>query len=110
MEMFIERERVNALANISRAYVFVPPKISTRVLLTQHRYQHVTMRFLTDELAFESDIACLEFLKNHDAEHLVDGTANNSDMTLVRVKVKEGAALFEQLRQAFSKIDIKGQI
>ncbi|KAF2714281.1 hypothetical protein K504DRAFT_370618 [Pleomassaria siparia CBS 279.74] len=92
MDMFIERERFNALANISRAYITV------------------TMRFLTDELAFENEVDCREFLESNGAKHLIDDIYDEKSGTR-RVKVKEGAATFEALRAgAFNKIDIKGQI
>ncbi|KAL5119184.1 hypothetical protein ACEQ8H_002892 [Pleosporales sp. CAS-2024a] len=86
MDMFIERERFNALANISRGYA------------------NVTLRFLTDELGFENDASCREFLESHGAQSIMDkGTG--------RVKVREAAALFEGLRAAsFRRVDIKGQI
>jgi hypothetical protein len=73
-------------------------------MLTSCRYVAVTMRFLTDELAFENESECRVFLESHGVAHIVDGTSG-------RVKVKEGSSIFEQLRSsAFSKVDIKGQI
>ncbi|KAF2275616.1 uncharacterized protein EI97DRAFT_474943 [Westerdykella ornata] len=92
MDMFIERERLHALANISRGYISVP------------------LRFVTDELGFENDKECEQFLQEHSAHHLVE--EKRSDQTVqMRVRVKEGATLFEQLRAAaFSRVDIKGQI
>ena len=86
MDMFIERERFNALANISRGYA------------------NVTLRFLTDELGFENDDSCREFLDSHGAQSVMDKHTG-------RVKVREAATLFEGLRAAaFRKVDIKGQI
>ncbi|KAF2113387.1 SAC3/GANP/Nin1/mts3/eIF-3 p25 family-domain-containing protein [Lophiotrema nucula] len=93
MDMFIERERLHALANISRAYVTV------------------ALRFLTDELGFDSDNDCIEFLTSHGAENLVEQKTNDKNESQLRVKIKEGAGLFDSLRAAaFSKVDIKGQI
>lgn len=90
MDMFIERERLSALANISRAYMTVP------------------LRFLTEELGFEDDEECCQFLQDHEALHLME---NKTPERAARVRIKEGAAIFEQLRAgAFSKVDIKGQI
>ncbi|KAF2662359.1 hypothetical protein K491DRAFT_709732 [Lophiostoma macrostomum CBS 122681] len=89
MDMFIERERLHALANISRAY------------------QSVALRFLTDELGFEHDNECRQFLEDHEAKGLVEEKPDGKD----RVRIKEGAAAFEGARsQAFSKVDLKGQI
>ncbi|KAF2798132.1 hypothetical protein K505DRAFT_233914 [Melanomma pulvis-pyrius CBS 109.77] len=92
MDMFVERERLTALANISRSYIAV------------------TIRFLTAELAFEKESDCREFLESHGAQHLIEEMVDASG-THLRVKVKGGASIFESLRStAFSKVDIKGQI
>lgn len=75
--------------------------------LTVYRYPHVTLRFITDELGFENDETCREFLDSHGAQNLIEAKDGNQ----FRVKVREGASLFENLRaSAFSKVDIKGQI
>jgi hypothetical protein len=71
--------------------------------LTTCSYANVTLRFLTDELGFESDESCREFLESHGAQSIIDNTG--------RVKIREAATLFEGLRAAaFRKVDIKGQI
>ncbi|KAF1843584.1 uncharacterized protein K460DRAFT_148016 [Cucurbitaria berberidis CBS 394.84] len=89
MDMFIERERLNALANISRGY------------------SNVTLRFLTDELGFDNDETCREFLESHGAQSIIEEKDGNQ----FRVKIREAASHFESLRAAaFSKVDIKGQI
>lgn len=89
MDMFIERERFHALANLSRGYLTV------------------ALRFLTDELGFENDEACREFLASHGAQMLVEQKEGQA----ARVNVREGAPHFERLRgEAFSKVDIKGQL
>ncbi|KAF2264028.1 hypothetical protein CC78DRAFT_544408 [Lojkania enalia] len=93
MDMFIERERLHALANISKAYM------------------SVTLRFLTDELGFDSDGDCVDFLASHGAQDLIEEKVNDRDEPQHRVRVKQGVGLFESLRAtAFSKVDIKGQI
>ncbi|KAF3041785.1 hypothetical protein E8E11_001739 [Didymella keratinophila] len=93
MDLFIERERLAALANMSRAYI------------------SITMRFLTDELAFDNDEVCREFLESHGAQNIIEEKFDEKAGKQYRVKIREGAALFEQLRAAaFSKVDIKGQI
>ncbi|KAJ4989914.1 THP3-like protein [Stagonosporopsis vannaccii] len=93
MDLFIERERLAALANMSRAYI------------------SITLRFLTDELAFDNDEACREFLKLHGAQNIVEEKFDEKTGRQYRVKIREAALQFEQLRAgAFSKVDIKGQI
>jgi hypothetical protein len=93
MDMFIERERLHALANISRAY------------------QSVALRFLTDELGFEDDNECHQFLEDHEAKGLVEEKPDANNGVQLRVRIKEGAGIFEGARmRAFSKVDLKGQI
>ncbi|RMZ73578.1 sac3 ganp domain [Pyrenophora seminiperda CCB06] len=88
MDMFVERERLNAMANISRGYVTV------------------SLRFLTDELGFDNDATCREFLESHGAQ----GAIEYKDKQL-HVKLRDVVQLFEKRRAAaFSKVDIKGQI
>ncbi|KAF2437845.1 hypothetical protein P171DRAFT_372734 [Karstenula rhodostoma CBS 690.94] len=92
MDMFIERERLHALANISRAYM------------------SVGLRFLTDELQFGDDGECREFLESHGASQAIDKKIDEHGKPQFRVKVKEVASVFESLRQgAFAMVDIKGQ-
>ncbi|CAG5146724.1 uncharacterized protein ALTATR162_LOCUS1924 [Alternaria atra] len=89
MDMFVERERLNALANMSRGYV------------------NVTLRFLTDELGFDNDEICREFLETHGAQNIIEDKGDRQ----YRVRIREAAPQFESLRAAaFSKVDIKGQI
>ncbi|KAF1942130.1 hypothetical protein EJ02DRAFT_346140 [Clathrospora elynae] len=89
MDMFIERERLSALANMSRGYA------------------NVTLRFLTDELGFDNDEICREFLESHGAQNIIEDKGDNQ----YRVRLREAASQFESLRAAaFSKVDIKGQI
>ncbi|KAH8729081.1 SAC3/GANP/Nin1/mts3/eIF-3 p25 family-domain-containing protein [Phaeosphaeriaceae sp. PMI808] len=93
MDMFIERERLNALANISRGYA------------------NVTLRFLTDELGFDNDDTCRDFLESHGAQNAIEKKIGETNSFQYRVKVREAAAAFESLRAAaFRKVDIKGQI
>ncbi|KAF2637500.1 hypothetical protein P280DRAFT_407354 [Massarina eburnea CBS 473.64] len=93
IDMFVERERLHALANISKAYMTV------------------ALRFLTDELSFDNDDACCEFLTSIGAQHLLDSKIDQTGNRQIRIKTREGAALFEGLRKtAFRVVDIKGQI
>jgi hypothetical protein len=89
MDMFVERERLQALANISRGYM------------------SVSLRFLTDELGFDNDESCREFLETHGAQNVIEDQGNHQ----YRVKLRDVAGQIESLRAAaFSKVDIKGQI
>ena len=109
MDLFIERERLAALANMSRAYVHGHQHTMTS--LTGNSYINIALRFLTDELAFDNDEACREFLESHGAQHLIEKKPDEKGGHQFRVKLREAAAGFEQLRAAaFSKVDIKGQI
>ncbi|KAJ4324014.1 hypothetical protein N0V94_001514 [Neodidymelliopsis sp. IMI 364377] len=93
MDMFIERERLSALANMSRAYI------------------SITLRFLTDELGFDNDEVCREFLESHGAQNIIEEKFDDKSGKQFRVKIREGGAQLERLRAAaFSKVDIKGQI
>ncbi len=77
------------------------------IMLTRHSYTHVTLRFLTDELGFDNDDICREFLESHGAQNIIEEREDKQ----FRVKIREAAFHFETLRAAaFSKVDIKGQI
>jgi SAC3 family protein LENG8/THP3 len=74
---------------------------------SEYRYKpDIKIRFLTEELGFESDQDCVQFLCDRNAQDLlqeVDGVAK-----LLTGKV---GALFESAKtDAFRKVDIKGQI
>lgn len=76
-------------------------------LLTSCRYVNVTLRFLTDELGFDNDEICREFLEAHGAQNVIEDKGDGQ----YRVRIREAASQFESLRAAaFSKVDIKGQI
>lgn len=88
MDMFIERERLAALSNLSRAYM------------------NVDVRFITDELGFESDAETVTFLEDHGAHPFIQLLETGA-----RVNIKDAKTHFDNLRAAaFSKVDIKGQI
>lgn len=89
MDMFVGRERLAALANICKAY-----KPSVR------------LRFITEELGFESDADAAQFVVDHNGQSLLE----EQDVDIVFLCGKAGS-LFEDARKAaFSKVDIKGQI
>jgi SAC3 family protein LENG8/THP3 len=62
------------------------------------------VRFITDELGFESDAECVEFLEKRNAKiFLADDR--------VKIKTKETLEAFEvDKRKLFRVVDIKGQL
>lgn len=64
----------------------------------------IEIRFITDELGFESDTECVEFLEKRNAEiFATDGR--------LRLKTKETLDAFEvDRRKLFRVVDIKGQL
>lgn len=72
----------------------------------------VPLRFLTNELSFENEDACREFIQSAvDPQNLFEAKLDDQGRGHIRVKVKEAANVFEQLRaSAFRKVDIKGQL
>lgn len=95
MDSFIERERLAAMENICKAY---------RV--------YVDLRFLTEELGFESDNECAQFLTTHGAGDLLEEKKDSNGRPVgVRFNCPPARAIFSQAKEtAFRKVDIKGQI
>ncbi|KAL1393166.1 SAC3/GANP/Nin1/mts3/eIF-3 p25 family-domain-containing protein [Phyllosticta capitalensis] len=91
MDMFIERERLAALANLCKAYK-----------------PHLNIRFLTDELGFDSFQDCLQFICDRGAqEHL----EQKSDDVVIFHTNPVSAQLFAQAKAvAFRRVDLKGQM
>lgn len=66
----------------------------------------VGIRFLTEELAFESDQECAQFLCDHGAENLFLQGENG-----VRLVTSKAGSIFSSAKEtAFRKVDIKGQV
>lgn len=87
MDMFIERERLAALAYVNKAYK-----------------PAVRLRFITEELAFESDEEAAQFVLDHGGKDLLD---EKDDY----VRLLTGSRVFEDAKTAaFASVDIKGQI
>jgi SAC3 family protein LENG8/THP3 len=119
LDMIIQRERIAALATITRSSVPQPSSYRNSNLLTIHRYTpDVSVRFLAHELAFDFDDEdssdpdeaprkCLDFLCQHGGEPFVERKADGD----VRFVARKAAGAFEGAKQAaFRAIDIKGQI
>ncbi|KAJ5309104.1 hypothetical protein N7508_004483 [Penicillium antarcticum] len=89
MDMFVERERLSALCAICRAYKPV-----------------VNIRFITEELGFESDEQTAHFVINNASAELLE--ENNGE---VRLLTGKAGLLFENAKAAaYRVVDIKGQI
>ncbi|KAK4152338.1 SAC3/GANP/Nin1/mts3/eIF-3 p25 family-domain-containing protein [Chaetomidium leptoderma] len=89
MDMFVGRERLAALCTICKGYK-----------------QDVPLRFITEELYFESDVEAAQFILDHNGQDLLE----DRNGTVIVLTGKAGQR-FEQARsKAFSRVDIKGQI
>lgn len=89
MDMFVGRERLAALSNICKAYK-----------------PDVRLRFITEELGFESDDESARFI----CEHGGQGFLGERDDT-VRLQTGKSSHLFESAKHsAFRRVDISRQI
>ncbi|KAL5335140.1 SAC3/GANP/Nin1/mts3/eIF-3 p25 family-domain-containing protein [Aspergillus crustosus] len=94
MDMFVGRERLSALAAICKAYK-----------------PDVKLRFITEELGFESDEQSARFILDHSKETpLEDDTLLERDGAVRLLTGGKVAQLFETARAGHSVVDIKGQI
>ncbi|KAJ5734307.1 hypothetical protein N7493_003093 [Penicillium malachiteum] len=89
MDMFVDRERLSALAAICKAYK-----------------PDVEIRFITEELGFESDEQAARFVLDYQGSELLQERNG-----VVRLLTGKAGALFEQAKaEAHRVVDIKGQI
>ncbi|KAJ5096168.1 hypothetical protein NUU61_005524 [Penicillium alfredii] len=89
MDMFVDRERLSALAAICKSYK-----------------PDVNIRFITEELGFESDEQTARFILDHSTEKMLE-EKNGS----VRLLAPKAFTFFEQAKAEANRIvDIKGQI
>lgn len=89
MDMFVDRERLTALSSICKAY---KPDLN--------------IRFITEELGFDSDEQSARFLLDYVAEEMLQEKPDG-----VKLTTGKTAIVFENARsQANRVIDIKGQI
>lgn len=90
MDMFVVRERLAALSNICKAYK-----------------PDVKLRFVTEELGFESDSDAAQFICDYNGQDLLQ----EKEGELRFLTGPKAAQIFESAKsQAFQKVDIKGQI
>ncbi|KAK4939989.1 hypothetical protein LTR10_019841 [Elasticomyces elasticus] len=92
MDMFVERERLAALACLCRSYK-----------------PDLRLRFVTEELGFESDEEACQFILDHapeDSSNLLEERDGD-----VRFLTSKAGSIFQLAKQrAFGLVDIKGQI
>ncbi|KAG9238462.1 SAC3/GANP/Nin1/mts3/eIF-3 p25 family-domain-containing protein [Amylocarpus encephaloides] len=89
MDMFVVRERLSALSNMCKAYK-----------------PDVKLRFVTEELGFESDGDAAQFIYDYNGQHLLEEKEDG-----LRFLTGKAGQTFESAKiQAFKKVDIKGQI
>lgn len=89
MDMFVKRERLAALANMCKAY---KPDLK--------------LRYMTEELAFESDAEAAQFIIDHDGQDLL--VERDDSIVFLAGNARQ---LFEDARAAaFQRVDLKGQI
>lgn len=89
MDMFVGRERLAAMTRICKAYK-----------------PDVKLRFITEELGFESDQDAAQFIFDNNGQALL--VEKGDDLC---VSTGSAGAIFEAARaESFRKIDIKGQI
>ncbi|KAF8252987.1 hypothetical protein K440DRAFT_642997 [Wilcoxina mikolae CBS 423.85] len=95
MDSFVARERMAALACICKAY-----------------RPDIDIRFLTEELGFESDTECVQFLCDNGASDLIEQKTGDKGVTSsIRFQTTKAVQIFEQAKnKAFKKVDIKGQM
>ncbi|KAI0021630.1 SAC3/GANP/Nin1/mts3/eIF-3 p25 family-domain-containing protein [Xylariomycetidae sp. FL0641] len=89
MDMFVKRERLAAMSVMCKAF---KPELK--------------LRYIAEELAFESDSEAAQFILDHQGHDLLE----EKDDHIVFLAGKAGLC-FEQARAAaFSRVDLKGQI
>ncbi|KAI1106640.1 SAC3/GANP/Nin1/mts3/eIF-3 p25 family-domain-containing protein [Jackrogersella minutella] len=89
MDMFVKRERLAALATMCKTF---KPELK--------------LRFITEELAFESDSEAAQFIIDYNGQDLLQERSDH----IVFLTGKAGT-LYESFRaEAFRRVDLKGQI
>ncbi|KAL9092079.1 MAG: hypothetical protein Q9159_001078 [Coniocarpon cinnabarinum] len=89
MDMFVDRERLAALASLCRGF---KPDLS--------------LQYVTEELAFKDEQACAQFICEHGGEQLFEQKESG-----IRFLVAKAGQIFEKAKgAAFRTVDIKGQL
>jgi SAC3 family protein LENG8/THP3 len=66
----------------------------------------VNLRFITEELGFESDVDAAQFIIDHQGQDLLQ----ERDGNIVFMAGKAGGLFEDPKNTAFARVDIKGQI
>jgi SAC3 family protein LENG8/THP3 len=64
------------------------------------------LRFITEELGFESDVDAAQFVIDYQGQHLLE----ERNGQILFTSGKAGALFEEPKKGAFARVDIKGQI
>ncbi|KAI5257069.1 hypothetical protein E4T42_01143 [Aureobasidium subglaciale] len=88
MDMFVNRERVNALSAVCKVY-----------------RPGVKISFLTEELAFASDEQCAQYLCDSGAQDCLDEKPDGAQLSC-----QKASPIFEAIKNSGYRVDIKGQI
>lgn len=100
-------------------YSFVPLGLDQLTLSRSHGFfaswsyrPDIDIRFLTEELGFESDTECVQFLCDNGAQDLIEQKSDDKGVPrTIRFQTTKALSLFEDMkRTAFKKVDIKGQL
>ena len=77
------------------------------LLTNPSRYKpDIPLRFVTEELGFESDSDAAQFIVDHNGQHLLKERENS-----IAFLTGQAVGFFESSRAAaFARVDIKGQI
>ena len=72
----------------------------------------IDIRFLTEELGFESDTECVQFLCDQGASDLIEQKSGDKGVpSSIRFQTAKAYHIFEDAKKsAFKKVDIKGQM
>ncbi|EME44304.1 hypothetical protein DOTSEDRAFT_53449 [Dothistroma septosporum NZE10] len=106
MDMFVDRERVAALAVMCRAF---KPDVRSTVLVKELAFDNPDDNTPVDEddISEHTQRKCLEFIQRYSGDGLFEDKGDGD----IRVMTSKAGNLFEQAKQAaFGRVDIKGQI
>ncbi|KAI2087637.1 hypothetical protein LOZ36_002622 [Ophidiomyces ophidiicola] len=106
MDMFVDRERLHALAHICKAYVGSLDGCCSRLMWVDRYKPDINIRFVTEELGFESDEQAARFLLDHVPEELLQEKPEG-----VRLVTAKAQPFFEAAKaEKHGVVDLKGQI
>ena len=108
MDMFVERERLAALAQICKGYGSLKHSPLAADILFRYSRTEIKLRFVTDELAFDTDEEAAHFVLQHGGDNAAEALLEkDGDVRLVTQKLFWA---IEAARAGAQVVDIKGQI